>query len=202
MSAEAQPGTRRTGRRTGDSGTRAAILAAAREEFAARGYDGASLRVIAAAAGVDRALIRHFYGSKDDLFDAALEFPAELFQSVVKALPGNPDQLGERLVDAYLLLWENPDSSGALSAIVRSAISSDQAADRLQEMLTARFLSDMAPHLDETASQAGIALAGAHLLGIAVARYVVGVGPVASMDRAELITRCGPAVQLYLTDPR
>ncbi|MEU4217150.1 TetR family transcriptional regulator [Actinoplanes sp. NPDC026623] len=198
-----EPENRRTaGRRTGESGTRDAILAAAREQFAGKGYDGASLRVIAAAAGVDTGLIRHFYGSKDDLFDAALELPDEIPQRLTRALTGDPDRLGERLIDVYLGFWEDPASAGALLAIVRSAIASDHAADRLQAMLSARFLADLAPHLGGTIGQARVALAGAHLLGIAVARYVVRAGPIADLDRAELIALCAPAIQRYLTGPR
>jgi AcrR family transcriptional regulator len=201
LSSVVESETRRTvGRRTGESGTREAILAAAREQFAGKGYGGASLRVIAAAAGVDAGLIRHFYGSKDDLFDAALELPQEVPQRMAQALTGDPDHLGERLVDTYLSLWEDPASAAALLAIVRSAIASDRAADRLQAMLSARFLADLAPHLGEVADgQPRAALAGAHLLGVAIARYVVRIGPIADMDRDTLIAMCAPAVQRYLT---
>ncbi|MEV6348256.1 TetR family transcriptional regulator [Actinoplanes sp. NPDC051851] len=199
-----EPENRRTpGRPTGggDSGTRQAILDAAREQFAAKGYDGASLRVIAAAAGVDTGLIRHFYGSKDDLFDAALEIPQEFTQRVARAVTGDPDNFGERLVDTYLTLWEDPASSAALLAIVRSAIVSDRAADRLQAVLNARFLAELAPHLGGKGGHARAALAGAHLLGIAIARYVVRAGPIADLDRGTLVAWCAPAVQRYLTAP-
>ena len=186
---------RSTGRRPGDSGNRAAILAAARDQFARNGYDGASLRTIAAAAGVDPGLIRHFFGSKDDLFAAALEIPPAMTQRVAQALTGAQDRLGERLVDAYLHLWEDPDSAEALRATVRSAFSSDRAADRLQAMLDARFLAEIAPHLNEPDRAARAAVAGAHLLGVAIARYVVRVGPVATLDRDELVAWCAPTVQ-------
>ncbi|MEV6349213.1 TetR family transcriptional regulator [Actinoplanes sp. NPDC051851] len=197
-----EPENRRTaGRRAGDSGTRAAILDAAREQFAAKGYDGASLRVIAASAGVDTGLIRHFYGSKDDLFDAALEIPQEFTQQLARAITGDPEHAGARLVETYLSLWENPASSGALLAIVRSAIVSDRAADRFQAMLTARFLADLAPYLGGGDGPARAAIAGAHLLGIAIARYVVRIGPMAEFDRATLIAWCAPTIQRYLTGP-
>ncbi|WP_320065544.1 TetR family transcriptional regulator [Micromonospora sp. RTGN7] len=192
---------RSAGRRTGDSGTRAAILAAAREQFAGKGYDGASLRVIAAAAGVDTGLIRHFYGSKDDLFDAALQIPQEIAHRMGQVFTGDPDHYGARLVEAYLSLWEDPASSGALLAIVRSAIASDRAADRLQAILGARFLADISPHLDDTDGHTRAALAGAHLLGVAIARYVVHASPVADMDRDALVAWCAPTVQRYLTAP-
>ncbi len=192
---------RPTGRRAGDSGNRAAILVAARDQFARKGYNGASLRTIAAAADVDPGLIRHFFGSKDDLFTATLDLPPVIVQRVVSALAGSSDRLGERLVDAYLRLWEDPESSDAVLAIVRSAISSDRAADQLQAIITARFLAQIAPHLDQPDREARAALAGAHLLGVAIARYVVRIGPIASLDRDDLIARCAPAVQQLLFGP-
>ncbi|MGC9669789.1 TetR family transcriptional regulator [Planosporangium sp. 12N6] len=196
-----ESGSRRAvGRRTGESGTRAAILAAAREQFASKGYDGASLRVIAAAAGVDTGLIRHFYGSKDNLFEAALQIPPAFTQQMAKALAGDPDGIGERLVDAYLRLWEDPATAEPLLAVVRSAISSDRAADRLQAMLNARFLAEIAPHLHRPDGEARAALAGAHLLGVAIARYVVRVGPIAALDRDVLIALCAPTIQRLLVD--
>lgn len=193
---------RTAGRRAGgDSGTRDAILTAAREQFAAKGYDGASLRVIAASAGVDAGMIRHFYGSKDDLFDAALEIPAEFTARLVEVLGGDPEHLGERLTDAYLGMWENPATAGAVLAIVRSAIASDRAADRLQAMLNARFLADLAPRLGLADGQARTALAGSHLLGVVIARYVVRIGPIAEMDRGTLVAWCAPTIQRLLTGP-
>ena len=200
MSSDAKPEERRrSGRRTGDSGTRAAILAAAREQFASKGYDGASLRVIAAAAGVDTGLIRHFYGSKDELFEVALEIPHEISRRVANALAGGPDGLGERLVDAYLGLWEDPASAGAMLAVVRSAITSDRAADRLRAMFTARFLAEIAPHLQQQDVEVRSALAASHLMGIVIARYVVRVEPIAGLDRATLVAVSAPIVEGFLT---
>ncbi|MBN1172418.1 MAG: TetR family transcriptional regulator [Micromonosporaceae bacterium] len=202
MVTPAQPDRRRpAGRRTGDSGTREAILAAAREQFAHRGYDGASLRTIAAAAGVDTGLIRHFYGNKDDLFAAALAIPQEVVQRMSRAVSGDPDNIGERLVDVYLSLWEDPASADPLLAIVRSAIASDRAADRLQAMVGAQFLAEIAPHLNQPDNQVRAALTGAYLLGIAIARYVVRVGPVANLERHRLVAIAAPTVQRYLTGP-
>jgi AcrR family transcriptional regulator len=192
--------TERTGRRPGDSGTRAAILVAAREQFAGKGYGGASLRTIAAAAGVDPGLIRHFYGSKDDLFAAALEVPEELADRMVRALTGHPDGLGARVVNAYLDIWEDPATAGPLLAVVRSAVTSERAADRLRTLVGARLLADVAPRLGPDGEvRAGIT--AAHLMGIAMARYVLRVEPVASLDREVLVTVCAPVIQAYLTGP-
>ncbi len=201
MSPAAEPGKKPTGRRTGDSGTRAAILAAAREQFANKGYDGATLRMIAAAAGVDTGLIRHFYGSKDDLFAATLDIPEAFTQGVLHALVGDPDQIGVRLVDTYLSMWEDPASAEPILAIVRSAISSDRAADRLRAILSARIIRKAIPTLAQDNGEVRAALAGAHLMGIALARYVIRVEPLANLDRDTLIELVAPTIQRYLTGP-
>ncbi len=189
------------GRRAGDSGTREAILAAARDQFAAKGYGGASLRTIAAAAGVDTALIRHFFGSKDGLFAATLHVPEEILQHMLRALDGPSDRLGERMVDMYLRLWEDPATAGPILAVARSAISSDKAADRLRNILGAVVFRRALPHLAADHADVRVALAGAHLMGVALARYVVRVEPLTALDRDALIAMCAPAIQRYLTQP-
>jgi AcrR family transcriptional regulator len=193
--------TRNVGRRTGESGTREAILVAARDQFAAKGFDGASLRMIAAAAGVDTGLIRHFYGSKADLFAATLHIPDELIQRLLAALTGEPDHVGERMIDTYLRLWEDPATGEPILAIARSAIASDKAADRLQAILNAKVLREALPHLAPDHTDTRVALAGAHLMGVAIARYVVRLEPLASLDRDTLIALVAPAIQRYLTQP-
>src|SRR4051794_23640348 len=110
----------KAGRRTNGSGTREAILAAARDQFAAKGYHGAALRTIAAAAGVDAGLIRHFFGSKDDLFAATVHIPPEVAAGLLSALAGDPEGLGRRMADAYLRLWEDPATAEPIRAVARS----------------------------------------------------------------------------------
>jgi AcrR family transcriptional regulator len=190
-----------TGRRCGESRTRAAILAAARDHFAARGFNGASLRAIAAAAGVDTGLIRHFFGCKDDLFIATLHVPDEVFEWMRKALDGDVGRLGERMVDAYLRLWENPATAEPLLAVARSAISSKKGTNRLRAVCGGSVFRDFLPHVGIDRAETRIALAGAHLMGVALARYVVQVPPLVNLGRDELIATCAPAIQRYLTEP-
>jgi AcrR family transcriptional regulator len=194
-----RPAKASVGRRGGDSGTREAILAAARELFASKGFDGASLRMIASAASVDTGLIRHFYGSKDELFAATLHIPEEIIQRVLGALAGDRRLLGRRMTDAYLTLWEDPATAEPIRAIARSAIASDKAGDRLRAILSTRLVQQALPHLAADQQETRATLAGAHLLGIALARYVVRVEPLASLDRETLVAMCGPAIQRYLT---
>jgi AcrR family transcriptional regulator len=178
------------------------ILATAREQFARHGYAGVSVRAVAAAARVDPALIRHFYGSKDELFAATLEFPPQMPQRLMQALDGDHDALGERLVHAYLSLWEDPATAEPLLTIVRSALTSPRAAQQLRAVFSAQAVRPFAAALGGQQPETRAALAGAHLLGIAIARYVVRVEPLATMDRDELVAASAPAIQHYLAAAR
>ncbi|MEV6162372.1 TetR family transcriptional regulator [Streptomyces sp. NPDC052052] len=192
------------GRRAGKSGTRQAILAAARELFAEHGYDGASMRAIAAKAGVDTGLIRHFYGDKNGLITATLADRTSAPEQLAAALQGDPATVGERLAETYFDLWESPDSGPVVAAIFRSAVTSPKAMDLLRTFLgTAmqeRVLSGTSSGgTDDAQRVQGVALALSHLLGVAIARHVVKAPPLAEMPSAELVRAVAPAVQRYLT---
>lgn len=191
---------RPTGRRAGDSGTRDAILGAARELFAAKGYQGASLRAIAAAAGVDPALIRHFYGDKDGLFAATLEFAIDVGPRLHEVLEGDRDGLGRRFADMYLHLWAHPQNGPVLQAMFRSAVTSDEGASMLREFVGTRILRSLLPALGEDAARRAT-LAASHLLGVAIARHIVHIEPLAGMAHDELVALVAPAVQGYLAGP-
>lgn len=186
---------RPTGRRAGDSGTRDAILDAARDLFAERGYEGASLRAIASAAGVDPALIRHFFGDKESLFASTVADRTAIVQRMTAALLGDSENLGERVADTYLALWEEPGTGPILQALVRSASTSPRAATMLVDVLLGRVRAD--GRFDEQRVLA-VALAGTHLLGVAFARYVVGLAPLAVPDRRTLVAELAPTIQRYL----
>jgi AcrR family transcriptional regulator len=196
----------RTGRRAGDSGTRAAILDSARHEFAAHGYNGATIRAIAAGAGVDPALVHHFYGTKERLFAAAMQLPVVPSEVIAAALsdairpPGV--SLGEHLVASALGLWESAGLIGPFQGLLRSAVSSDEAATMLREFLTEVILGPVA----SVAGQAGAqdapfraAMIASQMLGLAMTRYVLQFGQVATASQAELAAAIGPTIDRYLT---
>lgn len=195
----ARPG----GRRPGDSGTRDAILDAALARFSEHGYDGASLRGIAADAGVDPALVRHFYGDKETLFTTVVAARTTIPQQVLGALPGDPATAGRRLADTYLRLWEGPETRPVLLALARSATTSARAAEMLRELLAGSAVvrpgSDpgVAPEAEDRPDEA-VALAGSHLFGVAVARYVLAVPALARLSHDELVDRLAPTLQRYL----
>ena len=187
----------RTGRRPGTSGSREGILAAARSRFASDGYDGATIRGIAASAGVDPALVRHYFGSKEHLFVEAMEFPIDPKVMVPQLLGPGLDGLGERLARYFIQAWDQPDAP--FVALLRSVTTSEQAADMLREFLAREVLARVAASLEVDQPRLRSALAGSHLVGLAFMRYVIKLEPIASADSESLARAVGPAIQRYFT---
>jgi AcrR family transcriptional regulator len=195
----------RTGRRAGDSGTRAAILQAARAQFAERGYDGATIRAIAAAAGVDPALVHHFYGTKERLFAAAMRLPFVPSEVITAALAEGSRpagvSVGEHLVHTALSVWDSVGVRTAFVGLLRSALTSEQAATMLREFVTEAILgpvASVAVGADPERTPFRASLVASHLLGLALTRYVVQLGPVATAGPAELAAAIGPTIDRYL----
>jgi AcrR family transcriptional regulator len=196
----------RTGRRTGDSGTREAILDSARDQFAERGYDGATIRAIARDAGVDPALVHHFYGTKERLFAAAMRLPVVPSEFIAAALAETPrvpgESGGEHLVRSALALWDSAEVRASFIGLLRSALTSEQAAAMLREFVTAAILKPVASvaiGTDPERTPFRASLVGTHMLGLALTRYVLQLGPVAAADTDELAAAIGPAIDRYLT---
>ncbi|UXN31717.1 TetR family transcriptional regulator [Glutamicibacter sp. M10] len=190
---------RPTGRRSGDSGTKEAILDAARELFSQRGYDSTSIRTIATSAGVDPALIRHFFGDKATLFATTLTEHTTIPQRLGNAFLGDPAHIGSRVVDTYLHLWEEEETRHIMLALVRSASTSNSAADMLKTVLGSRMRG--VPQLSEADPDQSkrVALAAAHMLGIGFTRYVIQLPDISSRTHEEIVAEVGPTIQRYLT---
>jgi AcrR family transcriptional regulator len=194
---------KRAGRPAGSPPNREAILAAAREQFRERGYDSATIRGIAAGAGVDPALVHHYFGSKEDLFAAALQLPTSPREALEGVLAGDPAGLGERLVRRFLELWA-ADAGGIGDTIVgllRSATTHADAARMVREFVSREALGRIAEALDVPQPRLRAALAGSQLIGLALARFVIGVEPIASADVETLVACYAPTLQRYLTAP-
>lgn len=187
---------RPTGRRAGDSGTRDAILEAALALFARHGFEGASIRAIASTAGVDPALIRHFFGDKEALFVTALAARSEIPERLAAAAARSGPSAGHAFADAYLGMWEDPETRPVLLALVRSAVTSPRAGALLRETFIARIV-DRFPVGPEDLGP--VALAGAHLLGIALARHVIELPLIVAISHEELVEQVAPTIQRYLT---
>src|SRR5262245_60233606 len=119
--------SRRRGRRPGGADTRAQLLDAARAEFAEKGFDGATVRAIADRAGVDPAMVNHWFGGKDALFTATLDIPVDPAVLIHEVLPGDPERLAERIVGRFLLLWDDT-GGGQMVTLVRSIAAHEAAA--------------------------------------------------------------------------
>ncbi|HTF49134.1 MAG TPA: TetR family transcriptional regulator [Pseudonocardia sp.] len=190
---------RSTGRRPGPTQTREAILAAAQDAFAEDGYAGATIRGVARAAGVDQALVLHYFGSKDGLFAAALRVNPPLRGLAEVVGHGDVRNLGERLVRRYLELWENPETSCQLLAIFRAASVSPSASAMVAEFIGEQVMSPLARGIGSENAEVRATMAGSHLFGTAAARYVLRVEPLASLDGDTLVAIMGPVIQHYLT---
>lgn len=200
-------GRRTAGRRPGDSGTRAAIGEAARAQFAEFGYHGATIRGIAAAAGVDPALVHHYYGTKEALFAAAMRIPVVPSEVLTAALANRQEGdvgLGAHLVRTALTLWESDGIKDTFLGLMRSAVTSDQASVMLREFISDTILAAVAraTGLDKRWSPAEaelrVTLVASQILGLALTRLVIGLPAVAAASVEDLATSVGPSVERYL----
>jgi AcrR family transcriptional regulator len=171
--------------------TRAAILAAARERFAADGYERATIRAIAADARIDPSMVMRYYGNKEKLFAAAAEFDLRLPD--LTAVPR--DTVGARLAGHLVDRWENDET---LMALLRAAVTNPAAAERMRELFAAQLGPTVAAlNNDNPPLRAG--LLATQALGLALTRYVLRLPPVVAMDRATVVAWLGPTLQRYLT---
>lgn len=194
-----RPGPRRTGRRPGPNRTRAAILDAARSAFAARGYDAVSIRAVARDAGVDPALVHRFFGTKDDLFVAAMELAFAPSQLVEALLAQGREGLGERLIATLLALSDSPEGIAPLLALLRAAASNDQAATMLREFVTTEILGRIATAAAPDEPELRAALAGSQVVGLILSRYIVRIPAIVDAERLQLAAAIGPTIERYLT---
>lgn len=183
-------------------GARERILAAARAEFAARGYEKTSVRGIAKAADVDPALVHHYYGTKEQVFAAAVEMSfAPALNAPEAVLEGGLDGVGERLTRFVFGVWENPVTREPLLAIVRSALTNDVAAAVFRKLVVRQLLRRIAGELAVPDADLRAELAAAQLVGTALLRYVIKLEPLASADPEQIVARVAPVVQQHLTGP-
>ncbi|MFJ4278694.1 TetR family transcriptional regulator [Streptomyces massasporeus] len=195
---------RRRGRppRTESADTRDRILTAARDEFAERGYEKTSVRGIAKSAGVDPALVHHYFGTKEQVFEAAITLSFGPALQAPKAIEEGPlDGVGERLARFFFGIWENPATRAPLLAIVRSALTNDTAAAVFRRIIATQVLRRIAVRLELPDAELRAELAAAQLVGTAILRYVLRIEPLASADPEQVIARLAPVVQGHLTDP-
>jgi AcrR family transcriptional regulator len=194
----------RTGRRRGNSDTREAILDAAREAFAERGYDGASIRAIATSAGVDPALVHHYFGTKDQLFVAATQIPIDPAQIIPAVTAGGLDGLGERIVTAFLTVWDSPAGTTA-AALMRSSLRHQWSARMMRDFITTQVIRRVQRVFEGEGEPSDVelrtSLVASQMLGLAMAPDILEIQPLASAPPPMVISLVGSAIQQYLTQP-
>jgi AcrR family transcriptional regulator len=189
---------KRPGRRPGENHTRDAILRAARAQFGEHGLE-ASIRSIAGAAAVDPALVLHFYSSKQQLFEEAMRWPVDVEGAVEQILVGRRTEMGLRMAQFFLSVWEHPSQRDPVIGILRAATTSEAAAQMLRESLGARLFGPIAQQLEVPDATLRLSLCASQLVGLGVARYIVRLEPLASIDAEGAARAVALALQRYLT---
>lgn len=186
------------GRRPAGEDARAQIVEAARAELAAKGYDGTSLRGVARAAGVDPALVHHYFDGKTAVFAAAMEVPFDPRVVVDRILDVPDDRLGESLVRGFLHVWDNPEGRERIAALLRSAATHDDPMTLLRQFLLHEVFGRVAARVGPQDLERRAALVATQMIGLAFARYVAGLPRVADAEPDELVAAVGPVIQRYL----
>jgi AcrR family transcriptional regulator len=177
--------------RRSSTDTKAAILAAARERFAADGYERATIRSIAGDAKIDPSMVMRYFGSKERLFAAAADVDLRL-----PDLGGLPaDRIGDALVTHFLDRWEGDEG---LMVLLRTGLTNAGAAERMRAIFSAQIVPLIPDrHRDQAPLRAG--LAATQMLGLALCRYTLKLPPVVAMSRDEIVSWLGPTLSRYLT---
>ncbi|MFG1923780.1 TetR family transcriptional regulator [Cryptosporangium sp. NPDC048952] len=192
----------RTGRRPGGgSGTQEAILDAARAAFSESGYDGATIRGIAGKAGVDPALVHHYYGTKEQLFVAAMELPFDPTVILPALLEPGLDGLGERVVRMLLGVWDSAGDNNPFAALLRSAMTYDRAATMFREFASRAIFATIVEAIDADRPELRTAMVASQMAGIVMTRYLLKLPAMVQATPDELVAGIGPTLQRYLTDP-
>lgn len=142
--------------------------------------------------------MHHYFGTKDEVFAAAIEVSFEPALVIPAVLTGGTDGLGERLARYFIGVWENPATRAPLLAILRSALTHEAAAKVLRGFVLRRLLERVAEALDVPDPTFRAELAASHMIGIAMLRYVIKAEPLASADPEKIVAMVAPTLQRYL----
>lgn len=200
---DGHPPRPRRGRRPAGADTRGTIVDAARDVFAAQGYDATSLRAVARHAHVDPALVHHYFGGKSALFAEVMRLPLDPRATVDQVLDGPPEGVGRRLAQGFFEAWDEPGRTPQMIAVLRAAASHDAAAAMLRDFLAAEVFGRVAAHYSDPGDATlptRVGLAAAQMVGVAMLRYVLGHQPLVEAPVADLVDRLAPVLQGYLVD--
>jgi AcrR family transcriptional regulator len=192
---------RRRGRpKGGESDAQERIIAAAVDEFGELGYDGATMRGIAGRAGVDSALVHHYFGAKADLFAQTIGAPMRPDLDIPALLEGPQDGLGERIVRYVLEAWERPETRKRGVVLLRSGIGNRLTTPLLAGFLQRELIGRIATRIDAPDAAFRASLVASQIAGLLIARYVLQLPTLAAASVDDIVARVGPTVQHYMTD--
>jgi AcrR family transcriptional regulator len=190
---------RRRGRPRGRSDARERILTAAADEFGARGYDATTIRGVAARAEVDSALVHHYFGTKADLFAAAVDVPVRPDLVVPAILAGDRERWGEAVIAFVLGQFERPEVRRRAVVLLRTSLGNSLATPLMVGFLRRELLARIVAELDVDDAELRAGLVASQIVGLIVARYIAKLPGIADASPEELVARIGPTVQRYLT---
>lgn len=194
-----QVNQKRRGRRAAGEDTRAALIAAAREVFVEKGYDGATVRAIAAKAGVDAAMVNHWFGGKEGLFaQSVLQLPFDPAEILKRLLDGPVDQAGERIIRTFVTVWD-ATGGGTFAALIRSVTSQPEVANALKSFLVNAIFKNLLTEIGAEQRELRATLCATQMVGLGIVRYVVRFEPLASTDLETVVKTIAPNMQRYLT---
>lgn len=194
-----QVNQKRRGRRAAGEDTRAALIAAAREVFVEKGYDGATVRAIAAKAGVDAAMVNHWFGGKEGLFaQSVLQLPFDPAEILKRLLDGPVDQAGERIIRTFVTVWD-ATGGGTFAALIRSVTSQPEVANALKSFLVNAIFKNLLTEIGAEQRELRATLCATQMVGLGIVRYVVRFEPLASTDLETVVRTIAPNMQRYLT---
>jgi AcrR family transcriptional regulator len=178
------------------------VLDVARRRFLADGYQGVTMRSVAAEAGVDAALISYFFGSKRGLFAAVMALSVNPADVLAHALPGDLNTMPERLIHALLTVWDDAERSAPMRAMIAGAAGDADVARLLREVVEGEMVGRLAERIRGADATTRAAVASVCLVGLIFDRYILMLEPIASMRSDELVTRLAPVLRAALRPRR
>ncbi|WP_159620123.1 TetR family transcriptional regulator [Arthrobacter zhaoguopingii] len=191
----------RPGRRPGVSETRESILAAARRQFAEGGFAKTSVRGVAKEAGVDPGLVRHYFGSKEDLLREVISIPVDASALIRQIVEGPRDAAGSVLAAAIAGILADDEKSAVITALVRTAATEPEGARMVRDAVSRTVITPLAMALQSDQAELRGALTASQTIGFFVAHRIVRLEPLQGLDRQTVVALLGPTLQRYLTGP-
>ena len=176
------------------------ILNAARNEFSGKGYDASSLRAIARLDEVDPEIVHHYFDGKAALFAEAMSIPVNPLFLIDAVLAGPRERVGERLAATFFDIWDSAQGRERLVALIRSAVSHEDAARMLREFLAREVFGKVALSMEVPQPHLRAGMAASQMIGLAMMRYVIGFEPVVQASAEEIVALVAPTLQRYLAD--